>query len=429
MLFANITDTTVNMRFNLNNNIGIGDCSYNLGDELFNFLSFDIAEVYALYIQIADAFMDYHYGAKDKSAYEKKLTALCDELDKRSVYLHFYTIDFLNSMAGVQKGWKYSLESYTVGKTLELQDMLARTKLLLEDKALKPYFDIDLLETYPFDMSQVDLMALPTAAERQLARQDEKKLQKKAPLPKTAMHKTIGFAALFIAEDLKRKRTKFLSDIEAITGGDKTLDGLSLTQKLYLLDVRREAEMDNPIYTGGALWNTRFAPFPQIPGELLVQDSFTNIDVKKVLKYIQKNNVEIRQVHEITTMEGLIVFELLSLLDKGAAIKKCRYCGNYFVPQGRSDAVFCERVAKGETKPCRFIGSLKLHKAAKADNPVHEAHTKAYRRMNSKCRTKRITQNEFFTWSEEARTKRDACLNGELPFAEFQVWLDEDKKK
>ncbi len=78
--------------------------------------------------------------------------------------------------------------------------------------------------------------------------------------------------------------------------------------------------------------------------------------------------------------------------------------------------MFCDRVAKGETKSCRLIGSLKLHKAEKTGNPIHEAHLKAYRRMNSKARTKRIPQGEFLAWSDEARAKRDACLNGELPF-------------
>jgi len=428
MLFANITDMTVNIRFNLNNNIGTGEHSYALGDELFNFLSFDIAEVYALYIQVADAFMNFHYGAKDEKAYKEKLTALVGELDKRSIYLHPYTIDLLNSMEEVQKGWKYSLESYFLSRTVEMRKLFFGLELLLEDKTIKPYFPIDLLDNYHIDLSKVDMLARPSHAERELARQKSRN-EKTKPLSKTAMKKAIALAILAIAEDLNSRRVLFLGDIDAITGGDTGGDpNLSLTQKLYLLDVYREAKMENPVYTGGALWNTSFAPYPQIPGELLVQDSFTDIDVNEVLKYMQENGVEIKQVHEITTMEGLIVFELLSLLDKGASIKKCRYCGSYFVPQGRSDTVFCDRIAKGETKPCRFIGSLKLHQAAKANNPIHEAHQKAYRRMNSKCRTKRITQSQFFAWSEEARAKRDACLNGEYPFADFMVWLDADKK-
>jgi hypothetical protein len=235
------------------------------------------------------------------------------------------------------------------------------------------------------------------------------------------MAKAVGLAAVFIAEDVRRKQAAFVGDITAMTGADKSLEGLSLTQKLYLLDVRREARMDNPIYSGGALWSTSFVPFPQIP--------VTITGEKKTRNYILKNNVEIRQVHEIGRLEHLLIFELLTLLDKGAVIKKCKYCGNYFVPQGRSDAVFCERVAKGEVKPCRVIGALKLHKAAKADNPIHEAHQKAYRRMNAKARTKRITQSAFFAWAEESRAKRDECLRGEGDFKEFQRWLDEDKRK
>jgi len=192
-----------------------------------------------------------------------------------------------------------------------------------------------------------------------------------------------------------------------------------------MLDIRRKG---NPVYERD-LWRTSFRPYPQIPGELLVDDSFTKIDEKAVLGYILRNNVEIKQVHEITNIEQLIVFEFLTLLTGGAVIKKCKYCGNYFVPQGRSDTVFCDRVAKGETKPCSMIGSLKLHKAEKEGNPIHEAHMKAYRRMNSKARTKRIPQGEFLVWSDEARAKRDSCLNGELGFAEFQQWLDADKEK
>jgi len=141
-----------------------------------------------------------------------------------------------------------------------------------------------------------------------------------------------------------------------------------------------------------------------------------------------KNSVEIKQVHQIEAMEGLITFEFLNVITSGANIKKCKYCGNYFVPQGRSDTVFCDRIAKGETKPCRVIGSLKLHKAEKEGNPIHEAHLKAYRRMNSKARTKRITQGEFLAWSDEARAKREACLGGELDFENFRAWLDADKK-
>jgi hypothetical protein len=428
MLYANITENTVNLRFRFNTHIGSNEVSYPLGEELFNFLSCDITEVYALYTQIAGAFMDYRYGAKDETVYHKKLTALCDELDRHSIYLHAYTLDFIENMELVRKGIPFALESYAVGKALELPDYLYKIPILKKDTAVKPPFSLDFLDGYEFDMTGIDIFSLPTGLVRKLEKERARNAPPR-PLSKAACHKQIGLAVLLIAEDLDRKRALFLGDIAAITGNDSTPDGLTLTQKLYMLDVRRESNWKNPIYNNAELWKTSFLPYPQIPGELLAQDSFVQIDADKVLAYIRQNNVEIKQVHELPKLQNLIIFELLTLLDCGAVIKKCKFCGNYFVPQGRPDAVFCERIAKGEVKPCRQIGALKLHKAAKADNPIHEAHQKAYRRMNAKARAKRIAQSEFFAWSEEARGKRDACLRGELELAEFQVWLDADKGK
>lgn len=429
MLLVNVTDSVVNLRFQLNENIGIDEYSYNLGDELFKFLSFDIPEVYSLYIEISEAFMDYHYGAKNENAYEKKLTALCDELDSRSVYLHWYTIDLLNHMMEFQIGMKTAMDSFVLGDVVEVRDIFSRLGYLMDDKSLKPYFALDFMESIRrIEITGADLESRPLRAERELYRTEFRmgKIERKRA-SKSAMHRAIGLAILAIAEDLKCKRELFLGEIQTITEGDAGLDGLSLTQKLYILDVRRNIKSENSLYDYN-LWQTAFRPYPQIPHEMAHAEP-KDINEREIKDYILKNGIEIKQVHEITHMEGLIVFEFLSILTSGAVIKKCKYCGNYFVPQGRSDTVFCDRIAKGEIKPCSMIGSLKLHKAAKVDNPIHEAHLKAYRRMNSKARTRRISQSKFLTWSDEARAKRDACLGGELEFGEFAQWLDGDKGK
>jgi len=424
MVYANITNGIVSLRLNIGDNISDKEYSYSLGDELFKFLSFDIPEVYALYIKVADVFMDYHYRAIDEKVYIKKLSELNSELVKHSVYLHLYTSDLLELMTELQKGSKYAMDAYIVGRALQQQWLLSRHELLTKDKGIKPYFDIELLENYQFDMSS--LSEFSSATERETHRIQAKTGSiKTKPLSEAAMRKQIGLAVLFLAHDLKSKRAAYLGDISAIsdnTNRDKVLDGLTLTQKLYMLDLRRSRREENALYSNYSqgLWKTTFEPYPCVP---------ENLSDKKARDFILKNNVEYKQTLEIPHMDGLIVFELLSVLTSGAMIKKCRFCGNYFIPQGRSDTLFCDRVAKGESKPCRLIGSLKLHKVTKNENPIHAAHQKAYRRMNAKCRTARITQTEFFDWSEEARAKRDLCLKGEFDFAEFSQWLELDKEK
>jgi len=426
MVVANITDGYVNLR--LPGNIGENDYSYPLGDELFKFLSFDVEEVYALFIEIAEIFMDFHYGTKNKTVYKKNLTALHGEISNHSIYLHWYVEELLNHMTDFQLGSELALDSFILGNIVEVRDIFNRLGRLKDDSSLKPYFDLDYMKNILYiDVTAADLESRPLRAERELYRTEFKmgKIERKHP-PKATMKRALGLAILAIAEDLKCKRELFLGEVAAITESDAELDGLSLTQKLYMLDVRRTAKNENPLYDYN-LWYTAFRPYPQIPHEMTNAEP-KDINERKIKDYILKNGIEIKQVHQIETMERLIIFEFLNVITSGIVIKKCKYCGSYFVPQGRSDTVFCDRIAKGETKPCRIIGSLKLHKAEKDGNPIHEAHLKAYRRMNSKARTRRISQAEFLAWSDEARAKRDDCLNGALDFGKFQEWLERDKK-
>ncbi|MFZ2539310.1 MAG: replication protein [Oscillospiraceae bacterium] len=89
-------------------------------------------------------------------------------------------------------------------------------------------------------------------------------------------------------------------------------------------------------------------------------------------------------------------------------------CSHYFIPRGRIDIEYCNRIASGETKPCYQIGAMKLHQATKSEDLVYQAYQKAYRRMNSRARQRKITQTEFLSWSDEARRKRDDCSQDKL---------------
>jgi hypothetical protein len=354
------------------------------------------------------------FTVKNEKTYKTKITKLKSELDKHSVYLRLFTNELLYFMASYGE-WGQVFEEYLVELSKFLPEMAYGFEIIFEDKSLIPYFDVDLLDEYKYDYSKAnyddDILYVEKFIRPFRGTAKQKQAHKK---------RVLAFIAVFIAETLKQTQSLFLSDIDEIMSDNKQFKGLSLSQKLYLLDERRTEHDEKPIYRNVRLWQTSFQPFPAIGQNLYGEKALCNI--------MLKDNIEIKLAHEIYSLNSLIIFELLNLLENDdLLIKKCRFCGGYFVPQGRSDTIFCDRISKGETKPCRAIGSLKLHKEVKDKNPIHSAHQKAYRRMNSKCRTDRITQTEFFTWSEEARTKRDLCLRGELDFKTFSVWLESDK--
>ena len=58
------------------------------------------------------------------------------------------------------------------------------------------------------------------------------------------------------------------------------------------------------------------------------------------------------------------------------------------------------------------------------NDEIHQAYTKAYRRMDSRKRTMYISKKGFTEWSKTARKKRKLCEEGQLSLGEFQAWLD-----
>jgi hypothetical protein len=101
--------------------------------------------------------------------------------------------------------------------------------------------------------------------------------------------------------------------------------------------------------------------------------------------------------------------------------------GHFFIPKRRADAEYCEREFKESGKKCSEVGAMHQYEKRVAENPILDAHKKAYRRFNSRTRTKKMTQAEFLQWSEQASQKRDECLAGDLPLDEYIAWLEQGR--
>lgn len=63
----------------------------------------------------------------------------------------------------------------------------------------------------------------------------------------------------------------------------------------------------------------------------------------------------------LKTAEDLLALELLVALRNGRPLKKCEHCGEYFFPQGRSDAVYCDRVG-ADGFSCKKIGAHRQYR-------------------------------------------------------------------
>lgn len=129
--------------------------------------------------------------------------------------------------------------------------------------------------------------------------------------------------------------------------------------------------------------------------------------------------------YPLETMDDVIRFDMMQMLVNKVKFKPCKCCGHYFIPGGRVNSEYCDRIMPGETKPCNEIGALKTFDIVHKDDDIHKAYITAYRRMDSRQRAELITKDEFKQFGKIARAERKKCYNGEITLEQFKTWLDD----
>ena len=211
-----------------------------------------------------------------------------------------------------------------------------------------------------------------------------------------------------LIEDMKKRQVRLKEDFDAITGNAEDFAGLSPMQRLYLLSKQGRN------YLSGE-FKTRLAPdYTEMP-------KGNHLD--KIKSALLENKVDIVEMVDIRDLDDLLKFELYHTLKSDLIIRKCKHCGEYFVVRGRIDTEYCDRIKEGETKPCSIIGATRSYWGSKLEDPIHIEFQKAYKRNHSRQRVGKMTNLEFYEWSEEARSKRGECETGRLTLEEFRAWL------
>ena len=126
----------------------------------------------------------------------------------------------------------------------------------------------------------------------------------------------------------------------------------------------------------------------------------------------------------LENIDDMLRYELMQTLVMGIGFKRCENCGMLFVPSGRSDTLYCDFRAKGETQPCNKIGANRKAKEKVANDPVLQEHRRAYQRLNKRKEMGYMEEGAFKAWADEAALRRKQCKEGIIIFEEYKAWLD-----
>lgn len=121
----------------------------------------------------------------------------------------------------------------------------------------------------------------------------------------------------------------------------------------------------------------------------------------------------------------IIVLQEIVCMDK-FEIKKCKNCGKYFVPEKRTDELYCNNIYE-DGRTCKEIGSFKVKQKMINDDDDLRTYRNVYQKLL--LRTRRNPENlqyekEFEKFKEDNRKMREKLDKGKVTYEEYVEWLN-----
>lgn len=148
------------------------------------------------------------------------------------------------------------------------------------------------------------------------------------------------------------------------------------------------------------------------------------IQVGLMTRYINFCNRE-RTEFEEWVLQVMISFSLQTCVERSITVRRCKNCGRYFAQTGRVSAEYCDRTPLDGQSSCRAMGAFQQWTLKQADDPVFKIYRREYKRRFAWIKAGRISDSEFYAWSEQAREQKKKCDEGSITAEDFQRWLKE----
>ena len=126
-----------------------------------------------------------------------------------------------------------------------------------------------------------------------------------------------------------------------------------------------------------------------------------------------------------------ICYAILEELSKtpNYPIKKCQNCGMYFIPNAKTDEIYCD-YPKENAKPCRELGAFQSYTQRLKDNKAMGEYRRTYQRLFmqvKKNKGNKEIEKEFETWKKQAKEKINDMKKGKLTEDEVYKWISKNK--
>lgn len=120
----------------------------------------------------------------------------------------------------------------------------------------------------------------------------------------------------------------------------------------------------------------------------------------------------------------LVCSDIYFLLQQGKTIVKCANCGKYFIPQARTDSIYCQNPAPLDIrKTCREYAATRGYYLEQKNNEVENLRRKIKDRLNKRAQRYDYEQLPYNQFREYDKSFRTQIKNGTISNVEYIAWL------
>ena len=142
-------------------------------------------------------------------------------------------------------------------------------------------------------------------------------------------------------------------------------------------------------------------------------------------RIVSKANINSSYFIECTDIIQTLLIELLEIAKLNIEIKKCRNCSKLFVPDNRSDEIYCSNIYENG-KTCKEIGHFKVQQKLIQENDDLRIYRNVYQKLL--LRTRRNPSNtkyarEFEIFKDDNNKWKENISKGVSTEKEYIEWL------
>lgn len=162
--------------------------------------------------------------------------------------------------------------------------------------------------------------------------------------------------------------------------------------------------------------------------DMLIEMYSGLIDIQHIDYRIVVTSNGFESLYTVKSSMSLLMFEIAHCIQSNVKISNCKNCGNYFIPERRTDEVYCSYPLRDDkTKTCKDVGA----QITRANKEKNDTATKKYRQMymRYKMANKRhpddtVAAERLEKLTKEAKAWRNRIIHGKTTTEDYIKWLE-----